>query len=124
MDITNIISIVFGGGGAISGVLAWVGNRRMAAAQAKRAEAEADTAETNNAILAGHEWKAIAENREEKIKAKDEKIDQLYAVIGQWRDKYNKSQEDFTELKVEKATKIPTVCEVRNCPNRKPQSGY
>lgn len=84
--------------------------------------AEAASVETNNAILAGHEWKSIAEHREEKLKIKDENIDSLYLQIGEWRDKHNELLTKLNERDIVIAQQSSRICNVPGCVKRDPPS--
>lgn len=97
----------------------------------KKAKAEAKAADNDNALRVADGWKQLADERQEanadrdrRIRELNEKIDNLYVVNSEWRDKYNAQQEEITLLKVAAAADAPRLCERRGCPDRTPPTGY
>lgn len=101
----------------------------------KKAKAEARAAEMDNVLKSSEAWEKLAnelqeelhETREELKEEKtqnDDKIDQLYKVIGEWRDKYNHSQEELSQERIWRASNEVKLCILRNCERRDPPSGY
>ncbi len=97
----------------------------------KKSKAEARAVEIDNLQKACDGWKELADERQEANREKDERIkeltrqvDERYADIGMWRDKYNAQQDEITELRVYKATNEVKLCMKRGCQDREPQSGY
>lgn len=97
----------------------------------KKAKAEAKAADNDNALRVADGWKQLADERQEanadrdrRIHELNEKIDTLYVVNSEWRDKYNAQQEEITRLKVAAAADAPRLCERRGCPDRTPPTGY
>jgi len=104
----------------------------------KKSKAEARAAELDNALKVIEGWEKLANERqednsllEEKIRNNElridelnKRIDELYVINGDWRDKYNTIMEENTALKVQIATDVVKMCMVRGCAKREPQSGY
>jgi len=104
----------------------------------KKSKAEARAAELDNALKVIEGWEKLANERqednsllEEKIRNNElridelnKRIDELYVINGDWRDKYNTIMEENTALKVKIATDEVKMCMVRGCAKREPQSGY
>lgn len=97
----------------------------------RKAKAEARSADLDNLQKAVEGWKQLADerqeanhDRDERIKALNEKIDTLYVVNSEWRDKYNSQQEEITTLKVKVATDEIKLCMRRGCQDRTPPTGY
>lgn len=117
--------------GLIVGVITIPSAKKKAAAEARKEEAEAKTAEINNMQAVADGWKELAEERQEANKEKDARIaeltkqvDERYVDIGEWRDKYNSMQEDNAALRVQIAGQLPKICERRGCEDRTPPTGY
>lgn len=97
----------------------------------RKAKAEARSADLDNLQKACDGWKALADERQEANREKDERIaeltkqvDERYIDIGNWRDKYNAQQEEITTLKVTIAANQLKLCEKKGCPDRTPPTGY
>lgn len=104
----------------------------------KKAKAEAKAGELDNLHKVIEGWEKLADERqqgnkdlEEKIAANEkridelnERIDELYVLNGEWRDKYNTLLEENANLRVKIASDEVKLCMVRGCQNREPQSGY
>lgn len=116
-DIWGIISLalnlVLGSGG----LWLWKETRRL-----KRAEVVRE--ETNNAILAGNEWKEIAEQREDEITRLNAVIDARWDDKAKDREKIFDLMEENTELKMKLQAAIFKLCEKRGCAEREPQTGF
>jgi chromosome segregation ATPase len=141
MDTISLISLLLGGGsfiGLIVGIVTIPSAIKKAAAEAKKAaaearkeEAEAKTAELNNMKSVADGWKELAEERQEANNEKDARITELtgqvdarYVEIGEWRDKYNHSQEENAQLRVENTKLMMTKCVKPGCLDREPPTGY
>ena len=101
----------------------------------KKAKAEARAAEMDNVQKASDAWKDLAEERQEaytelrneykgEMDKYNAKIDELYATINDWRDKYNHSQEELSQEKVWRASNEIKLCNIKGCDNRTPPTGY
>ena len=134
MDTISLISLLLGGGsfiGLIVGIVTIPSAIKKAAAEARKEEAEAKTAEINNMKSVADGWKELAEERQEANKEKDARITELtgqvdarYVEIGEWRDKYNHSQEENAQLRVENTKLMMTKCVKPGCLDREPPTGY
>ena len=123
IEILNIVIGLLTGGGLVSVF--------TIPALIKKAKAEARAAEIENVKQAVETWKEISNERQEEIgelkkelEEKDSKIDSLYLVNSEWRDKYNEKCAVITDLKVKMATNEVKLCKRRGCAQREPQSGY
>lgn len=123
------------GGGSVVGLIVGIftipSAIKKAAAEAKKEEAEAKTAELNNMKAVADGWKELADERQEANKEKDARIAELtghvdarYIEIGEWRDKYNHSQEENAQLRVENTKLMMTKCMKPGCLDREPPTGY
>lgn len=92
-------------------------NRRIKQAEADKAEADLNT-------LAAHEWKEIADNREQKLAKRDEQISALFDQIGRWRDRCDEKDTRIHELELKRMSYEIRLCNRRGCPDREPQSGF
>ena len=97
----------------------------------KKARGEARSIDLDNLQKAVESWRELANerqeanaNNEQHIKELNEKIDSLYIVNGEWRDKYNSQQEEIASLKIQMATDKVRECIIKHCKDREPQSGY
>lgn len=124
-----IISIV--SGGALITALTLPSTIKKARADARSAEAASKAAELENMQKVADGWEKLANERQEaneahaaQIEALNGKIDYLYSVNSDWRDKYNTKCEEVSALKVKIATDEVKLCMVRGCKDREPQSGY
>jgi len=70
------------------------------------------------------EWKKLYEETKKDLKIKDQKIDQLYTEITKQRDKKADMSKENIKLEVENTRLQFLKCEVKQCPNRKPPTGY
>lgn len=81
------------------------------------------------------EWRKLYEEQSEELKgerkrhedhiiAKDQKIDSLYCEISRHRDEKAEKSNRIAELEVDNTRLCLLKCEVPNCPNRKPPTGY
>lgn len=77
-----------------------------------------------NEAKQSEEWKKLYEEAHAESRAKDEKIDSLYAEITKHRDEKAEKSVRIAELEVENAKLRILKCEVPSCPNRKPPTGY
>ena len=134
MDVISLISLLLGGGsfvGLIVGIVTIPSAKKKAAAEARREEAEAKSAEVATVKAAAEAWKELAEERQEANHEKDARIAELtgivdarYVDIGEWRDKYNHSQEENAQLRVENTKLMMTKCIKPSCPDREPPTGF
>ena len=134
MDVISLISLLLGGSsllGLIIGIVTIPSAKKKAAAEARKEEAEAKTAELNNMKAVADGWKELADERQEANKEKDARIAELtgivdarYVDIGEWRDKYNHSQEENAQLRVENTKLMMTKCMKPGCLDREPPTGY
>lgn len=117
-NISNLLSVLSAAGLLGGGV--WMyrrENRRIKQAEAARAEADLNT-------LAAHEWKEIADHREQKLIKRDEQITALYDQLGRWRDRCAEKDTRIHELELKLMSYEIRLCNRRGCPDREPQSGY
>ncbi|MDE5944362.1 MAG: hypothetical protein K2G93_02110 [Rikenella sp.] len=117
-NISNLLSVLSAAGLLGGGV--WMyrrENRRIKQAEAARAEADLN-------IIAAHEWKEIAEHREQKLEIRDKQITGLFDQIGQWRDRCNEKDMQIHRLELQLESQKIRLCNRRGCPVREPQSGY
>lgn len=117
-NISNLLSVLSAAGLLGGGV--WMyrrENRRIKQAEAARAEADLN-------IIAAHEWKEIADHREQKLEIRDKQITGLFDQIGQWRDRCNEKDTRIHELELKLMSVEIRLCNRRGCANREPQSGY
>lgn len=120
-NLSNIMMIIFGAGGLGtfigSYVLFYRANKRKSEATATIAEAEAIKA-------FAAEWKEIADTRDVKLDQKDEKIDNLYVTINDWRDRFNAKSDECQTVKLENQSLKFRLCNKRACEGREPQTGF
>lgn len=104
----------------------------------KKARSEARSADLDNLQKAVEGWRQLADERqeynrdlEEKIAANErridelnKRIDELYSINADWRDRFHAQQEENTSLKIKLTADEPKLCLKRNCADREPQSGY
>ena len=126
----TILSIV-GSLGGLTGVVSLFYIKQ----ERKSKELDNETKDLNNEAKQSDEWRKLYEEeracfrsaRQEydaTIKEKDEKIDSLYAGISNQRNQKVELHNKIAEMTVE-LTKLKMLkCEVVNCLNRKPPTGY
>lgn len=126
----TILSIV-GSLGGLTGVVSLFYIKQ----ERKSKELDNETKDLNNEAKQSDEWRKLYEEeracfrsaRQEydaTIKEKDEKIDSLYAEISNQRNQKVELHNKIAEMTVE-LTKLKMLkCEVVNCLNRKPPTGY
>ncbi len=117
-NISNLLSVLSAAGLLGGGV--WMyhrENRRIKQAEAARAEADLNT-------LAAHEWKEIADHREQKLEIRDKQITALFDQIGQWRDRCDEKDTQIHKLEIKLMSLEIRLCNRRGCADREPQSGY
>lgn len=116
-DVFGIVSLalnlVLGSGG----LWLWRQTRRLK-------EAEAIHEETNNAILAGNEWKEIAEKRESEINRLNTLLDERWEDKAKDRDTIFKLLEEKNGISMKLQIANFKLCNRRGCPDREPQTGY
>lgn len=113
--ITSLIGAVVGGGG-MSAFFYRKETKRMK-------EAEIESKEVDNEHKVAEEWQTISEGKqkridhlEETLGKKDEKIEELYVLVGTLREKVDQLSTENAVLKIYK-------CETIGCPERKPPFG-
>lgn len=126
----TILSIV-GSLGGLTGVVSLFYIKQ----ERKSKELDNETKDLNNEAKQSDEWRKLYEEeracfrsaRQEydaTIKEKGEKIDSLYAEISNQRNQKVELHNKIAEMTVE-LTKLKMLkCEVVNCLNRKPPTGY
>lgn len=117
-NISNLLSVLSAAGLLGGGV--WMyrrENRRIKQAEAARAEADLNT-------LAAHEWKEIADNREQKLTKRDELVAALHDQLGRWRDRCDEKDTRIHELELKLMSLEIRLCNRRGCADREPQSGF
>ena len=104
----------------------------------KKATAEARSADLDNLQKAMDGWHTLADERQEanrdrdqQIKELNQRIDMLNAVIteryqeiGDWRTRYHEKCEELSALRIQQATNEVKLCQVRNCKDRTPPTGF
>ena len=111
--ISLIINLLLGSGG----VWLWRETRRIKKAEAVREE-------TNNAILAGNEWKEIAEKRESEIERLNTLLDERWADKAKDRATIFKLLEEKHDYSIQLQIANFKLCNRRGCPDREPQTGF
>lgn len=126
----TILSIV-GSLGGLTGVVSLFYIKQ----ERKSKELDNETKDLNNEAKQSDEWRKLYEEEracfrsasqeyDATIKEKDEKIDSLYAEISNQRNQKVELHNKIAEMTVE-LTKLKMLkCEVVNCLNRKPPTGY
>ena len=112
----TLISVVLGSG--VISIFIFYNSKK------RKANAEASTAEAKALKGFADEWRTIAENRETQLCTSSQKIDSLYADISAWRDKDNANREEVTQLKLDIQQLKHTHCSIKDCKERKPQTGF
>lgn len=97
----------------------------------KKSRAEARAVELDNLQKSVEGWKALADERQEENREKNEhinalnlKIDSMYEDIARRRTENTDLLKENTRLQVRIATDEVRMCMVRGCDRREPQSGY
>ena len=111
--ISLILNLLLGSGG----VWLWRETRRIK-------KAEAVHAETNNAILAGNEWKEIAEKRENEVERLNRLLDERWADKAKDRDTIFKLLEEKHDYSIQLQIANFKLCNRRGCLDREPQTGF
>ena len=133
MDWITLVVGICGGSivSLIVGVFTIPSAIKKASAEARKEEAEAKRIEIENMKSVADGWKELAEERQEAEKEKNARIAELtgivdarYVDIGEWRDKYNHSQEENAKLRVENTKLVMTKCMKPGCLDREPPSGF
>lgn len=127
MEIGTIISSVVSLLVALGGLefLKWLWTRKS---KARMAAAEADAAELRASADEYHLLKERIDNLNEQLMNKEKRFDEQTSLLRQTNKELMEEikkngllSAEVAELKAERAMKL---CQVRNCPNREPQSGY
>ena len=120
---TTVVSII----GALGGfeLVKWLLNRKS---NSRVAEANADSVELKNDVDEFHFLRERLEFKDKELMEKEQRfVEQTELVRSLNRQLLEQTMENgklqahISELEAERKMKL---CEVRNCPNRKPQSGY
>lgn len=121
--VTSVVSLLAALGGLE--FLKWLWTRKS---KARMAEAEADAAELRASADEYHLLKERIDNLNEQLMQKEKRFDEqtqlLRTTNKELMEEIKKNgllAAEIAELKAERAMKL---CQVRNCINREPQSGY
>lgn len=121
--ITSVVSLLVALGGLE--LLKWWWTRDS---KARMAVAEADAAELRASADEYHLLKERIDNLNEQLMNKEKRFDEQTSLLRQTNKELMEEIKkngllaaEIAELKAERAMKL---CQVRNCPNREPQSGY
>lgn len=117
MEYINLIFNLIVSSGLISLLIFYRSKQRKEAAGATIIEAESIKAFAT-------EWKELADSRDIKLEQKDSKIDSMYIMINEWRDKYNSLSNECHTLKLENQSLKFRLCNKRGCEGREPQTGF
>lgn len=120
MELSEIINYGIGGGGMLA-LLTLITKHFL---DKKKNAVENEKRELENEITLAHEWKGIAEEREEKLNKKEEKIEALHAEINTWRDRNNVLLKEINKKDIELTNMFIKTCNKRGCEGREPQTGY
>ncbi len=90
----------------------------------REARAKAEREEIHNVASISDEWQELYKKAEEKLAAKDAKIDQLYVEKESDRQKWRELSEKYNALKLEHQAATFKECTIRGCDKRQPPSGY
>lgn len=96
----------------------WMINRRN---NIRIGSAEADVAELKADNDEFHHLRELVEWLQERLKEKEERFAEQTKLVRQLQRELLESEKKVAKLEAEKNMKF---CEVRNCINREPQSGY
>lgn len=127
MEIGTIITSVVSLLAALGGLefLKWLWTRKS---KARMAAAEADAAELRASADEYHLLKERIDNLNEQLMNKEKRFDEQTSLLRQTNKELMEEIKkngllaaEVAELKAERAMKL---CQVRNCANREPQSGY
>ena len=90
----------------------------------REARAKAEREEIHNVSAISDEWQELYKKAEDKLKAKDTKIDQLYSEKESDRQLIRELSEQHNALKMEHQAAKFKECTVRGCEKRQPPSNY
>lgn len=93
----------------------------MRKSNARIAVAEADAAEVKAEVDEFHHLREMVEWMQERLKQKEERFAEQTQLVRQLQRELLESEKKVSKLETERSMKL---CEVRNCCNRQPQSGY
>lgn len=113
ITIISALGTVFGWEG-----IKWMMNRKS---NTRVAEAQADAAEVKAEVDEFHHLRDIIEWTQSRLKEKEERFTEQTALVRQLQRDLLEAEKKVAKLETERSMKL---CEVRNCPNRQPQSGY
>lgn len=116
-DVWGIISLVLNLVLGSGGLWLWRETRRLKKAEAVREE-------TNNAILAGNEWKEIAEQRGKEATRLNAIIDERWIDKAKDRDTIFELMAEITNLKMKLQAALFKQCNKRGCAERDPPTGF
>lgn len=110
--ITGVVSLL--GWEGIKWLYTRKSNTRIVQAQADAAEVKADVDEF-------HHLREMVEWMQERLKQKEERSAEQTQLVRQLQRELLEAEKKVSKLETERSMKL---CEVRNCGNRQPQSGY
>lgn len=108
---------------AVGSLLGWEGVKWLLTRKSKAriAVAEADAAEVKAEVDEFHHLREMVEWMQERLKQKEERFAEQTQLVRQLQRELLESEKKVAKLETERSMKL---CEVRNCCNRQPQSGY
>lgn len=116
-DLLGFVSLLLNLALGSGGLWLWRETRRLKKAEAVREE-------TNNAILAGNEWKEIAEKRENEVERLNRLLDERWEEKAKDRDTIFQLLEQKHDYSIKLQMATFKLCNRRGCPDREPQTGF
>lgn len=118
-------SLLTGGGlGVLSYLFFFDSKKRTENAKAKQEEAAARKMEEESLSLRASEWRKLYEEAGDECKELNAKIDKLYDIIEEGRERIRELQEKNMQLSLELQKAQFMKCEVKGCEKRQPPTGY
>ena len=118
-------SLLTGGGlGVLSYLFFFDSKKRTENAKAKQEEAAARKMEEESLSLRASEWRKLYEEAGDECKELNAKIDKLYDIIEEGRERIRELQEKNMQLSLELQKAQFLKCEVKGCEKRQPPPGY
>lgn len=118
-------SLLTGGGlGVLSYLFFFDSKKRTENAKAKQEEAAARKMEEESLSLRASEWRKLYEEAGDECKELNAKIDKLYDIIEEGRERIRELQEKNMQLSLELQKAQFLKCEVKGCEKRQPPTGY
>lgn len=118
-------SLLTGGGlGVLSYLFFFDSKKRTENAKAKQEEAAARKMEEESLSLRASEWRKLYEEAGDECKELNAKIDKLYDIIEEGRERIREFQEKNMQLSLELQKAQFLKCEVKGCEKRQPPTGY